>query len=68
MQYMLRGHSPKIIKISTHPCYPRNFDRFSWGMKQNKIKIDLKQAKNTQKNALSACSEAYIGQPDKHKD
>ena len=25
-----------IIKISTHPCYPRNFDCFSWGWSRKK--------------------------------
>ena len=30
-----------IIKISTHPCYPRNFDWFSW--ERSKKKIFLKE-------------------------
>ena len=28
-----------IIKISTHPWYPRIFDQFSWGWSKNKLKM-----------------------------
>ena len=34
-----------IIKISTHPCYPRNFHWFSWGWSRKRKKIEKKRFK-----------------------
>merc|ERR1712051_898216 len=42
-----------IIKISTHPCYPRTFDYFSWDKAKKKIFFKKKIPKwPTQKNLI----------------
>ena len=63
-----------IIKISTHPFFPRNFDWFSWGWSKKDFFFFLKKHQCRSTNTVVrlfvffASFRLYFGQPDHHID